>query len=125
VKQVFKKLNWQNDAKNRAHAGDIVRDAKDWLAAINHYEAYLTQTPRNAPIWVQLGNCTKEAGDYEKSFAAYQQALSLRPIESDTHLAWTSEQTAEMASGRSESLSYSTEHKSSACRCATRDQTTK
>jgi tetratricopeptide (TPR) repeat protein len=83
---VFKKSNRQNEAKDIAHAGDIARDAKDWLAAVDHYEAYLTQTPGNGPIWVQLGNCAKEAGDYEKSLAAYQQALSLQPTESDTHL---------------------------------------
>jgi tetratricopeptide (TPR) repeat protein len=69
-----------------ATAGDSARDAKDWIAAVDHYEAYLTDSPSDAGIWVQLGNCAKEAGDYEKSMDAYRSALSIKPEDADIYL---------------------------------------
>lgn len=65
---------------------DTARDGKDWFTAAGAYEAYLNLSPDEHAIWVQLGNCAKEAGNYKLSLSAYETALSLNGQFADTHL---------------------------------------
>lgn len=67
-------------------AGDAARDARDWHAAARGYRAHLEAHPRDAAIWVQLGNALKEAGDPLESEAAYRLAIGLNPALADASL---------------------------------------
>ncbi|MGV3512983.1 MAG: glycosyltransferase [Novosphingobium sp.] len=53
---------------------DQFRDQKSWLKAAKNYRSYLRLRADNNPIWVQLGNVLKEAGEFSKSEAAYKAA---------------------------------------------------
>lgn len=83
---IFRKGSGPSKTLKDASAGDRARDVKDWAAAVEHYQAYLRDSPADAGIWVQLGNCAKEAGDYAASITAYRSALGLRPDDADIHL---------------------------------------
>ena len=65
---------------------DAARDAKQWPAAAVLYDAYLSECPNDAAIWVQLGHAQKEAGHDEEAMRAYQSSLALAPDVADTHL---------------------------------------
>lgn len=67
---------------------DIARDARDWRVAAALYEVHLRSYPDagEAALWVQLGNCRKEAGDYDGALQAYRCSLDLAPERADTHL---------------------------------------
>jgi GT2 family glycosyltransferase len=65
---------------------DVLRDARRWEEAAEQYQAALRLSPARAAIWVQLGNCRKEAGDRSGAEAAYRQSLELAPDIADTHL---------------------------------------
>ncbi len=66
--------------------GDSARDASRWTEAAEWYQAYLAARPTRGPIWVQLGNCLKEAGDLIGAKAAYRQAEALMPQDADLHV---------------------------------------
>ena len=65
---------------------DAARDRRDWAVAADAYEAALVVNPGEASIWVQLGNMSKEAGNFTRARSAYRRALDLRPNHADTHL---------------------------------------
>jgi glycosyltransferase involved in cell wall biosynthesis len=65
---------------------DRVRDARNWVAAAAAYGLYLDRRPNDGPIWVQRGNCLKEAGQYDAALQAYLRAEALRPRDSDVQL---------------------------------------
>jgi glycosyltransferase involved in cell wall biosynthesis len=65
---------------------DAARDRGDWIVAADAYEAALAVRPGEAPIWVQLGNMSKEANNFARALYAYKRALDLRPNDADTHL---------------------------------------
>jgi tetratricopeptide (TPR) repeat protein len=65
---------------------DAGRDRQAWGAAVKAYQAYLRQKPEDGPIWVQLGNCQKEAGDLAGASEAYQSALRLMQGDADLHV---------------------------------------
>ncbi|GLV28239.1 hypothetical protein TomTYG75_07620 [Sphingobium sp. TomTYG75] len=65
---------------------DAARDQRRWNSAIEAYRRYLFFAPRHAPIWVQLGNCLKEAGELERARAAYGRARTLMPDNADIYL---------------------------------------
>jgi hypothetical protein len=63
-----------SDARNE---GDRCRDEGLWDEASTHYRRHLDQHPADFAIWVQLGNCLKEASSFEEARAAYWQAIAL------------------------------------------------
>ena len=63
-----------------------MRDRGLWNEAAESYCAGLSYHPGAFPYLVQLGNCLKEAGRYEDSEKAYQQALAIVPNDQDAHL---------------------------------------
>jgi tetratricopeptide (TPR) repeat protein len=65
---------------------DAARDRRDWAVAASVYEAALAVRPDEASIWVQLGNMSKEAGNFARARRAYERALRLRPNDADAHL---------------------------------------
>jgi glycosyltransferase involved in cell wall biosynthesis len=65
--------------------GDSCRDAKNWIAAAEHYRAALDIDSRLAHIWVQYGNALKESRQLEAAEEAYHRALGLEDV-ADTHL---------------------------------------
>lgn len=71
---------------NHLAAGDLARDTGAWQQAVDHYEAHLAQNADDAAIWVQLGNCAKEAGNLELSLKAYTRAIEIAPEVADSHL---------------------------------------
>lgn len=66
--------------------GDLLRDAGHWLDASLAYKKYLERNPRDFGIWIQYGNCSKEAGAYEVALEAYETAIQLRGEDADAHL---------------------------------------
>jgi tetratricopeptide (TPR) repeat protein len=67
---------------NRAR-GDAARDARDWLGAIQAYEAHLAVETDDTAIWIQLGHAYKEAGSLEDALQAYLRAEALEPYDPD------------------------------------------
>ena len=66
--------------------GDRLRDDRRWAEAASSYAAYLEIHADDWPIWVQRGHCLKEAGDLVGGLAAYRQASTYAPNDSDLHL---------------------------------------
>lgn len=66
--------------------GDRARDRKAWEEAARCYERHLRSKPRDAAIWVQLGNCLKEAGKFKAALQAYESATELDDTSADVHL---------------------------------------
>ena len=66
--------------------GDNHRDARQWAAAAEAYGQHLEAHPEHAAIWIQAGNCFKEAGNFAKSLAAYRKAEQLDPSNFDIHV---------------------------------------
>ncbi len=66
--------------------GDEARDARQWTKAVSHYESAVVRDPELRDIWVQLGNCRKEAGRINEAEAAYRKSLELDPLLADTYL---------------------------------------
>jgi tetratricopeptide (TPR) repeat protein len=75
-----------SEANEHGAAGDRHRDRGEWAAAVDSYSRFLDFHPENADIWVQLGNCAKEAGLFERSMSAYERALEIVPASADLHL---------------------------------------
>lgn len=67
-------------------AGDRARDLSDWSQAAQRYAEYLASAPDDFAIWVQLGNCRKELGDYPGALGAYDSAIRLDDLDPDVHL---------------------------------------
>ncbi len=65
---------------------NAARDRRDWAGAAKDYQAYVVARPRHGAIWVQLGNCLKEALQYEAALAAYRQAATLLHRNVDLHV---------------------------------------
>ena len=72
------------------------REAKRWSAAAAAYCRYLEECPEDAAVWVQAGNCFKEAAlagdpagvrdaDFARSLAAYLKAVQLAPHNLGAH----------------------------------------
>ena len=66
--------------------GDGNRDAHQWLEAAAAYCQYLEADPGDVGIWIQAGNCFKEAGNFTRSLAAYRKAQQLQPDNFEVHL---------------------------------------
>lgn len=66
--------------------GNEARDRRDWEAAAHNYALAVQVAPRLGHIWMQLGHMRKEMKMLDEAKAAYQQALSLMPFNSDAHL---------------------------------------
>ena len=65
--------------------GDAQRDRGAWPEAVSCYRRHLERRPGDAGIWVQLGNCAKEMGDFATADHAYERAIGLRD-RADAHL---------------------------------------
>jgi tetratricopeptide (TPR) repeat protein len=72
-----------NDLRSQA---DRERDAENWDKAAELYQKYLDYKPDDFPIWVQRGNCLKEAGNFAAAEQAYRIAITLKPDDPDVHL---------------------------------------
>ncbi|ADP71672.1 glycosyl transferase group 1 [Rhodomicrobium vannielii ATCC 17100] len=81
-------LKWNESASNQgARAlGDKARDAGQWAAAVEHYGAHLDRHPDDFGIWVQKGNCAKEARLFDVALAAYDRAVAMNSGDADVHL---------------------------------------
>jgi tetratricopeptide (TPR) repeat protein len=66
--------------------GDRNRDLKKWNEAAEAYAQHLELHPEDDAIWIQCGNCFKEAGNFVRSLAAYKKAEELNPKSFDIHL---------------------------------------
>ena len=66
--------------------GDRARDEGRWPDAVADYQAYLRRNPADAGIWVQLGNCAKEAHLPAVALKAYDTAIALNAEDADAHL---------------------------------------
>lgn len=66
--------------------GDQARDIGNWEEAANIYLKYLDSKPKDFGIWVQAGNCMKEAKNFDKAQEAYEKAISIKPDDADVYL---------------------------------------
>jgi tetratricopeptide (TPR) repeat protein len=66
--------------------GDSHRDRQEWREAAKAYARHLEIHPEDDAIWIQCGNCFKEAGDFARSLAAYKTAEQLNSANFDVHL---------------------------------------
>jgi tetratricopeptide (TPR) repeat protein len=71
---------------NHRSVGDKHRDLKQWREAAAAYTRHLELYPEDDAIWIQCGNCLKEAGDFARSLAAYKEAEKLNATNFDVHL---------------------------------------
>jgi len=78
----------RTDAEQVNHRviGDNHRDRKQWRDAAEAYTRHLELYPDDDAIWIQCGNCLKEAGDFARSMAAYKKAEQLNATNFDVHL---------------------------------------
>jgi len=83
---IFRKAPSDSDHADLRRVGDRARDAQRWSEATTCYSKYLEQIPGDTAIWVQFGNCSKEAGQYKQALEAYDAALALDDATADTHL---------------------------------------
>ncbi len=76
-----------------AHAGDRLRDARDWAAAAEAYVRALNMYPRHPGYWIQLGHVRKEQGRLHAAEIAYRAGRALHaPVEDyGPHLDFVSE----------------------------------
>lgn len=70
-------------ANQRLRDGDTARDARQWDAAAQHYNAYLDLKPKDWGIRVQLGHAMKEAGRLLEAEGAYRAAAEAAPEDAD------------------------------------------
>lgn len=66
--------------------GDKYRNDRQFLQAADSYVRHLRDHPDDFDIWVQAGNCLKEAKLYERAKESYQSAMKLRPRDADLYL---------------------------------------
>ena len=72
-----------SDARREA---DRCRDDRLWNDAAVWYRKHLDEHPGDAAIWVQAGNCLKEAASFEDALAAYRRAIVLDGGDADVFL---------------------------------------
>lgn len=60
-------------------AADRARDERNWREASANYRAALELISESADIWVRLGRCARETGDYYAAEEAYERARALDP----------------------------------------------
>lgn len=85
---------WRGASRNAAgdraasfvERADKYRDSKDWHLAADAYRQALDAEPAAAHVWVQYGNCLKEAGSFGAAVAAYGRARDLDASNWDTYL---------------------------------------
>ncbi len=85
---MFRRKNPANKASpdELRRVADELRDRHEWSQATEAYRRYLSEAPSDGPLWVQLGNCLKEAGLFAESKAAYLRAQELMPMDADLHI---------------------------------------
>ena len=66
--------------------GDSKRDAQEWIEAAAAYGRFLEAHPDDSGIWIQAGNCYKEAGNLSRSLSAYRKAEQIDPGSFEVHL---------------------------------------
>ena len=66
--------------------GDGARDARNWEAAVTHYEAALAVNPADFGIGVQLGHALKETGRFAEAEIRYKAFRTAYPDDPDIHL---------------------------------------
>jgi tetratricopeptide (TPR) repeat protein len=66
--------------------GDNHRNRKQWRDAAEAYARHLERYQDDDAIWIQCGNCLKEAGDFARSMAAYKNAEQLNAKNFEVHL---------------------------------------
>ena len=76
----------KEEMRNVVREADVARDSRLWQKAADFYDEHLQANPEDTGIWVQAGNCLKEAGVYREAAKRYQKALELSPDDSDIHL---------------------------------------
>jgi len=78
----------RTDAEQVNHRiiGDNHRDRMQWRDAAEAYARHLELYPDDDAIWIQCGNCLKEAGDFASSMAAYKNAERLNAKNFEVHL---------------------------------------
>lgn len=67
-------------------AADELRDKEKWSEAATLYRQHVASKPHDFAIWVQAGNCHKEAREYEDAILSYWRAIALDAAEADVHL---------------------------------------
>jgi glycosyltransferase involved in cell wall biosynthesis len=72
--------------RHAIRAGNLHRDAGEWMLAQEHYAHALALDPSLAHIWVQHGHALKQSGKIFDALAAYSTAASLSPKVADTHI---------------------------------------
>ncbi len=68
------------------HQGDLCRDERRWSDAAVWYRQHVDEHPEDFGIWVQLGNCLKEAGAYGDALTAYWRAIAIDGDDADVFL---------------------------------------
>jgi glycosyltransferase involved in cell wall biosynthesis len=82
----WSRLGRKPEVRRLTRLADAARDARNWAEAIQHYTAAIALAPERPGLWVQLGNCQKEAGQFDSAEAAYLRADALRPGDADLHV---------------------------------------
>lgn len=66
--------------------GDRCRDEGRWADAAASYRKHLDEHSDDFAIWVQLGNCLKEASSFDQAHSAYWRAIALHGDDADVFL---------------------------------------
>lgn len=72
--------------KSARSIGDECRDNQAWAEAAEAYGRHLEEHPKDFGIWVQRGNCLKEAGEYDGALESYDTAILINRTDPDVHL---------------------------------------
>jgi glycosyltransferase involved in cell wall biosynthesis len=65
---------------------DYLRDRGRFKEAAEVYSRHLSLCPSDFAIWIQAGNCLKEAALYEASLSCYEKAIALNDDDADAYL---------------------------------------
>src|SRR5580704_7600228 len=76
----------ESAARNMRRLGDRFRDNKMWSEAARAYGEYVLSQPDDFAIWVQRGNCLKEAGFYTEALESYNSAIAINSADADVFL---------------------------------------
>ena len=60
-------------------AGEAAVKSEQWPTAIRHMSTMVQKEPGNADAWNYLGYSYRHMGEMDKSFAAYEKALTINP----------------------------------------------
>ncbi|MFC0219695.1 glycosyltransferase [Pseudochelatococcus lubricantis] len=75
-----------NDVATLIAEADQERDSGNWSKAADYYDKALSLNGDLFHIWVQLGNVSKEAEQYERSITAYNRALEIDSQNPDLYM---------------------------------------